>query len=185
MGKKRGGRKKKGGAAPGGGGFLDVATATAEECKARGNELFMAKDHPGAIEMYTLAIEKLEDGVDRVPYYSNRSGAYAATWMVTGSAESAARALADAELCVAQSPDWAKGYFRLGTALKNLARNIDALAAFQRGLESDAANVDLLAAIEAMPKLKVDAMSAAETKAGELEENPEDDKFTRLESWLV
>lgn len=80
--------------------------AKANEYKTLGNKEFQANNYEAAIEHFTKAIELNPN--DHL-FYSNRSACYA-------SIEEYERALEDADICVSQKPDWAKGYTRKGLA---------------------------------------------------------------------
>lgn len=102
--------------------------------KDEGNKLVAAKKLEQAIDCYSKAIEL--DPKNHV-LYSNRSGAH----LENGNATAA---IADAKLCVSLEPTWAKGYYRLGSALEAVKEWNDAELAYSRGLELDATNRDLL-----------------------------------------
>mmetsp|Transcript_21462 Transcript_21462/g.53555 ORF Transcript_21462/g.53555 Transcript_21462/m.53555 type:complete len:470 (+) Transcript_21462:22-1431(+) len=102
----------------------------AEEWKARGNAAFKEGRYQAAVEHFTSAIGC--DATNAV-LFSNRSGAHA-------SLGAYAEALADAEKAISLRPDWSKGYSRKGAALYGLGRYLDALHAYDRGLEVEPGN---------------------------------------------
>eukprot|EP00667_Euglena_gracilis_P012183 EG_transcript_12490 len=96
----------------------------AAEAKLRGNEAFKAGDYKTAIRLYTMAIKFVP--TDAV-FHSNR----AACHLALGQPH---RALADATEAARLQPSWPKAHHRLGTALHQLGRYHEAVAAFQAGL---------------------------------------------------
>ena len=78
-----------------------------------------------AIKMYSQALTG--DEKDHT-LYSNRSAAYLALGLLDA-------ALLDAQKAVSLQPEWAKGYYRLGSALESMNEMESALAAFQKGWE--------------------------------------------------
>ncbi|KAK9866194.1 hypothetical protein WJX84_009663 [Apatococcus fuscideae] len=90
--------------------------------KDQGNEEFKLGNWLKAAAIYTKAIK--QDPGNAV-VYSNRCASFLKLSKV-------AKALADADQCIALKPDWEKGYFRRGLALEALERPEEALAAFQR-----------------------------------------------------
>eukprot|EP00753_Platysulcus_tardus_P017815 PLAT6552.1.p2 GENE.PLAT6552.1~~PLAT6552.1.p2 ORF type:complete len:605 (+),score=328.82 PLAT6552.1:124-1938(+) len=165
-GKKRGGKKKKAAAAAA---AATVADGSAEFFKLQGNAAFGKGDFEEAIRQYTQSIE-LEDS------HATRSNR-AAVYMETGAYE---EALADAERCVEMAPDWPKGHFRKGNALKALLRMKEALDAFNAGVEIAPENTDLLVAVSDLSrrfKMKDGIISETEEVAW--------DKFDTLEKWLL
>ncbi|KAK9822558.1 hypothetical protein WJX74_004606 [Apatococcus lobatus] len=93
----------------------------AASLKDQGNEEFKQGSWLKAAATYTKAIK--EDPENAV-LYSNRCASFLKLSKV-------AKALADAEQCVALRPEWEKGYFRRGLALEALDRPEEALATFQ------------------------------------------------------
>jgi len=91
------------------------------------------KDFAGAVAQYTAAIAAAPRAdAERHTLHSNRSAAH----LQAGSAEAA---IADAGRCVEIAPEWPKGHFRRGCALRQAGRLREAAAAFRRGwgLEPD------------------------------------------------
>ncbi|KAG6583161.1 Stress-induced-phosphoprotein 1 [Phytophthora cinnamomi] len=115
---------------------------TAAEWKAKGNAALSAGDAQQAVDCYSKAIAL--DPSDHV-FYSNRSAAYL-------SLDDAARALADAELCIQAKADWPKGHSRKGAALHALRRYDEAAAAYGAGLQLDARNAACLSGLEEVKK---------------------------------
>lgn len=64
------------------------------------------------------------------------------------SAGNGAKALEDAEACIAANPSWAKGFSRKGAALHKLQRLTEAVAAYEEGLKIDPANAALKSGLE-------------------------------------
>ncbi|WZY74317.1 hypothetical protein YC2023_006557 [Brassica napus] len=100
------------------------AKAKAAEAKARGQDAFHRKDYQMAIDAYTQAIDF--DPTDHT-LLSNRS----ICWLRLGQAE---HALSDAKACRELKPDWPKGCFREGAALRLLQRFDEAANAFYEGV---------------------------------------------------
>ncbi|CAH2055095.1 unnamed protein product [Thlaspi arvense] len=100
------------------------AKEKAAEAKARGQDAFHRKDFQMAIDAYTQAIDF--DPTDHT-LFSNRS----LCWLRLGQAE---HALSDAKACRELKPDWPKGCFREGAALRLLQRFDEAANAFYEGV---------------------------------------------------
>lgn len=94
--------------------------------KKQGNDHYQAGEYAKALDAYSRSIEL---NPQEHTTYSNRSAAY----LKLGN--SAAEALADAVRCVELAPTWAKGYSRQASALQELKRWDEAVAACQRGLK--------------------------------------------------
>ena len=95
-----------------------------EEKKEEGNTALAAGDLPGAIALYTQAIQ--HDHSNHV-YWSNRSAALLKQGDVKG-------AISDGEMCVEINPGWGKGYARLGTALFQNGEKREAERVYKEGL---------------------------------------------------
>ena len=95
-----------------------------EEKKEEGNAALAAGDLPGAIALYTQAIQ--HDHSNHV-YWSNRSAALLKQGNVKG-------AISDAEMCVEMNPGWGKGYARLGTAQFQNGEAREAEKTYKEGL---------------------------------------------------
>ncbi|KAA0155730.1 hypothetical protein FNF27_05687 [Cafeteria roenbergensis] len=117
---------------------MAASNAEAEAFKAQGNAALSAQKFDEAADLYTKAIEL--DPSNHV-YFSNRSAAYL-------SAGNGAKALEDAEACIAANPTWAKGFSRKGAALHKLQRLPEAVAAFEQGLTIDPSNAALKSGLE-------------------------------------
>ena len=131
----------------------------ADGLKDRGNDAMNNNDIEGAIELYTqvclskafiimcynsailfylillylilscdfsFPFQAIDIDPDNHIYYSNRSAAYMKMNYIS-------KALWDAEKCVSLSPQWAKGYNRLGVAQQALGRFDAAVSTFKRG----------------------------------------------------
>ena len=95
---------------------------TADQWKVAGNEHMAAGRLEKAVDAYDRALGHCDNpSVDpklRGAVLSNRSGAQ----LLLGNADAAA---ADARLCVAERPDWAKAHWRLAVALLSTAKSTD------------------------------------------------------------
>ena len=94
---------------------------TAEQWKAAGNQHMAAGRLAKAVDAYGQALDRCGSSPDptlRSALLSNRSGAH----LLLGNADAAA---ADARLCVAARPDWAKAHWRLAVALLSTAERTD------------------------------------------------------------
>lgn len=103
---------------------------SAEEFKQQGNRLFLQKQYPEAIDMFTQAINL--DSNNHI-LYSNRSACYA-------SLKDYKKALEDGEKTVSLQPNWAKGYGRKAAALFGLGRLPEAEKAYETGLTHEPTN---------------------------------------------
>ncbi|KAH0766507.1 hypothetical protein KY285_002378 [Solanum tuberosum] len=112
------------------------AKKRAADAKARGDEAFKRNDFATAIDAYTQAIDF--DPTDGT-LFSNRS----LCWLRLGQAE---RALSDARACRELRPDWAKGCYREGAALRLLQRFEEAANAFYEGVQINPINMELVTA---------------------------------------
>lgn len=99
--------------------------ATAEACKAAGNEHFKAGRYDEAAAHYTEAI-----GHDptNAALFSNRAAAHTKMELYD-------RAVRDADMAVALNPMWGKGWWRKGTAQLEAGSYAAALATFTAGLD--------------------------------------------------
>lgn len=88
-------------------------------------------------------------------------------------------ALADGEKCSELAPDWAKGFYRQGVALKGLGRIADAKAAFQRAKALDPTDAAITTAVAEIAKMKV-----TDVMVDEADDGGDKDKFDLLEEWL-
>jgi len=111
-----------------------------------------------AIECFTKAI--LLDASNHI-LYSNRSGAY----LAQGNAEDA---VSDARECVKLSPQWAKGYSRLGAALVAQSNFTEGVKAYSQGVQLDPTNTQMLSAM-------VQAQQAAANKSGQAKKDVDED----------
>lgn len=101
----------------------------ASRLKEEGNLHFKSADYLGAIEKYTLAIEK--DPKNKL-LYSNRSACYAKLGQTEES-------IADAQKSIELDPFYAKGYYRLGTFYSTIDPE-KSLACFEKALECEPSN---------------------------------------------
>lgn len=94
---------------------------TADQWKVAGNDHMAAGRLVDAIAAYDQAIDRCVNESDRTlrgVLLSNRSGAH----LLLGNT---VEAVADAQLCVAERPDWAKAHWRLAVALLSMAKDTD------------------------------------------------------------
>eukprot|EP00397_Hematodinium_sp_SG-2012_P007918 GEMP01007969.1.p1 GENE.GEMP01007969.1~~GEMP01007969.1.p1 ORF type:complete len:739 (+),score=189.29 GEMP01007969.1:68-2284(+) len=122
----------------------------AAEAKTLGNDAFAAKDFLAAYGHFTTAIS--HDASDPV-FYSNRSAAAVHLQKYD-------EAIKDAEKCIDLSPDWAKGYSRLGSALVGNGEISRAIETFEKGLQIDPTNTAMQQSMAEAQKLQ-----APKTKA--------------------
>jgi len=109
---------------------------SAVDLRNEGNKLFKRDEVKAAIQMYTEAFQ-LSDKDHMIT--SNRSHAYHRIGNYTA-------ALQDAEKTIELRPDWGKGYFRKGMALKALGKPDQALTAFFECLLFEETNASQLKA---------------------------------------
>lgn len=110
-------------------GWEEVVT----EARRSGAQCMKDKDFAGAVLQYTAAIAAApRSDAERHTLHSNRSAAH----LQSGSLEAA---IADAGRCVEIAPEWPKGHYRQGSALRQAGFLREAAAAFRRGwcLEPD------------------------------------------------
>ena len=100
--------------------------------KEQGNAAFNAGDYTRAVELFTDAIDiSPKDHI----LYSNRSGAYASLKLFE-------KARIDAAKCTQISPNWAKGWVRLGVACLGLGNDLKlAREAYAKALTLDPQNL--------------------------------------------
>ncbi|KAJ2745531.1 Small glutamine-rich tetratricopeptide repeat-containing protein 2 [Coemansia sp. BCRC 34301] len=110
----------------------------AEELKAKGNALVVAKDYKGAIDSYTGAIALVDDNA---VYFGNRAAAYSQN----GDYQ---EAVDDAKKALGIDPGYTKGYSRLGLAYFGMGEFSEAVAAYEKGLEQDPTNKAMRSALE-------------------------------------
>jgi len=115
----------------------------AAEAKTLGNDAFTAKDYLAAYGHFTTAIS--HDAKDPV-FYSNRSASAVHL-------EKYDQAVQDAEKCVELSPEWAKGYSRLGTALMSKGDISHAIEILEKGLKLDPTNTAMQQSLSEAQKL--------------------------------
>eukprot|EP00188_Purpureofilum_apyrenoidigerum_P005020 Plantae.Rhodophyta-Purpureofilum_apyrenoidigerum.ctg6154.p1 GENE.Plantae.Rhodophyta-Purpureofilum_apyrenoidigerum.ctg6154~~Plantae.Rhodophyta-Purpureofilum_apyrenoidigerum.ctg6154.p1 ORF type:complete len:375 (-),score=62.56 Plantae.Rhodophyta-Purpureofilum_apyrenoidigerum.ctg6154:132-1256(-) len=96
-----------------------------DDLKRKGNDAFAAGRHDAAVGLYTSAIEL--DPTNCV-LFSNRAAAYTKL-------EEYGKAKLDADMCIDLKPEWAKGYWRKGTAEMESQEYNNAIKTFERGLE--------------------------------------------------
>eukprot|EP00429_Kryptoperidinium_foliaceum_P020574 CAMPEP_0176049438 /NCGR_PEP_ID=MMETSP0120_2-20121206/24566_1 /TAXON_ID=160619 /ORGANISM="Kryptoperidinium foliaceum, Strain CCMP 1326" /LENGTH=771 /DNA_ID=CAMNT_0017382865 /DNA_START=101 /DNA_END=2416 /DNA_ORIENTATION=+ len=143
----------------------------AQEHKTKGNEAFSAGNWLEAIEAFTQAIR--EDPSDHV-FFSNRS---AANLKLLRTAD----AVEDAQQCVRLSPEWAKGYSRLGAALWADRQLKEAIEAFDSGLKIEPDNEAMKTSREEVQKELDTAPPASEGGKSDAEEAPQATKLEERE----
>lgn len=113
---------------------------SADEQKALGNKYFEDGEFRKAVRMYSKAIDQ---DPSNAALYSNRSAAYLQAAKQMG-IDTRMMALRDADKVIELRPSWFKGFSRRGDALFKLDRPSEAAEAYQRGLELDEGNVNLM-----------------------------------------
>lgn len=125
----------------------------ADELKAEGNRLILAKDYAGAIDAYTKAIDLAKDNA---LYYGNRAAAFSQN----GEHQ---KAVDDAKHAVEIDPSYSKGYSRMGLAYFGLEKYQDAVDAYEKGLALDPENKMMKSALETA-RSKVDAAPVSDNE---------------------
>jgi hypothetical protein len=107
--------------------------ASAVEAKNAGNVHLKAGRYGDAVAEYTRAIDL---DPENAVYYSNRCAAY----LKQNKSGDLKRALEDAEECIRNKRDWAKGYARKGTVLSYMGKRKESVEAFEQALEIEPNN---------------------------------------------
>lgn len=116
---------------------------SAVDLKNEGNKAFQAGDFPGAVELYSQAIE-LSD--DQPLFYTNRAQAYIKT-------EAYGYAVADASTAIELNPKLVKAYFRRGLARTAILRPKEAINDFKECVKLDPNNQDARLKLEECKKI--------------------------------
>lgn len=116
-----------------------------------------------------------EPDAEKAKLYSNRCAA-----LLAQNSDSFPAALSDAEACVALDPSWAKGYFRKGSALKQLDRLEEAREVFLQGQALQPDNADIEKALKEVEELLLRREIERDTA-----DSPDKDKFDALIDWLL
>ena len=98
-----------------------------------GNDAIAVQDYNAAVRLYTEAIELCPDGVNTHIYYSNRAAAHCYL-------TSYELAIEDCDQCIALSPNYVKGYTRLGQAYSGMKDYDNAIEAFKKCVELEPKN---------------------------------------------
>jgi len=114
------------------GGMVDFA---AQKSKDLGNIAFQKKEYEQALEYYAGAL--VGDAPEKHKIYSNRSACLFQLGKYTD-------ALMEATKAIKENRAWSKGYFRAGRAALEMEYYEEALEMFERGLEKEPGNKDLL-----------------------------------------
>ncbi|GJP47419.1 hypothetical protein CLOM_g6607 [Closterium sp. NIES-68] len=140
-----------GAAAPPGSALSGSVAAAVAEAKARGDAAFRSQQFQQAVDSYTQALDlypkadlpqiPADDRVMKGTLMANRS----ICWLRLGQAP---LALADGQMARSLRPDWAKAYFREGSAYRAMERYEDAANVFFEGVQVDPNNMDLTAAFQ-------------------------------------
>ncbi|MES1908603.1 MAG: hypothetical protein MHM6MM_001506 [Cercozoa sp. M6MM] len=112
--------------------YLDPAKA--EEHKKQGNKLMLDGKYPAAIEQYSEAIKR---DPKNHKLYTNRAAAYSKV-MDWG------KAMDDCDEAIKLEPTWVKAYIRKGRILHFLNMLIDAVECYDKGLQVEPQNRELL-----------------------------------------
>eukprot|EP00250_Pteridium_aquilinum_P019818 c24586_g1_i1 orf=552-1943(-) len=104
------------------------------QAKARGDEEYKNKNYMQAVDAYTQAL-------DFDPYNANILSNRSLCWMRMGQPE---HALADAKLVRQLCPDWSKGCYREGSALRLLQKYEEAASVFYEGVTLDPNSKELV-----------------------------------------
>ncbi|GBO98645.1 hypothetical protein EVAR_179_1 [Eumeta japonica] len=112
------------------------------QLKEKGNAALAAEKYEEAIKYYTNAIAL--DPKNHV-LYSNRSAAHAKNLSYQD-------ALEDANTTISLNPTWSKGYSRKGSALAFLGRHQEAIEAYEKGLELEPGNQQLVSGLAEVKK---------------------------------
>lgn len=141
----------------------EEASKKAEEFKAAGNKLMVAKDYEGAIAEYTKAIEA---SPKTAVYYSNRAAAYS-------SSSKHNLAIKDAKKAIELDPKYSRAYSRLGLASYALGDLQASLDAYEKGLELEGDNAAMKRGYETVKKKMTEekSSSSVETTASSNEDS--------------
>jgi len=113
----------------------DMVAHASRKSKDLGNLAFSKKEYEQALEFYAGAL--LGDAPDKHVLYSNRSACQFQLGKYT-------EALVEATHAIRAKRDWSKGYFRAGRAAMEMEFYEEALEMFEKGLEKEPSNKDLV-----------------------------------------
>lgn len=113
----------------------EMISFAAQKSKDLGNLAFKNKEYEQALEYYAGAL--LGDAPEKHKIYSNRSACLFQLGKYT-------EALVEATKAIKANRSWSKGYFRAGRAALEMEYYEEALEMFQRGLDKEPSNKDLV-----------------------------------------
>lgn len=113
----------------------EMITVAALKSKELGNAAFARKEYDQALEYYSGAL--LGDAAEKEKIFSNRSACLFQLGKYTD-------ALVEATKAIKEKRTWSKGYFRAGRAAMEMEYYDEALEMFEKGLEREPSNKDLV-----------------------------------------
>mmetsp|Transcript_136991 Transcript_136991/g.355848 ORF Transcript_136991/g.355848 Transcript_136991/m.355848 type:complete len:1062 (-) Transcript_136991:29-3214(-) len=113
----------------------EMLAFASQKSKDLGNMAFQKREYEQALEYYSGAL--LGDAPEKYKIYSNRSACFFALGKYT-------EALVEATKAIKDNRAWSKGYFRAGRAALEMEYYQEALDMFQKGLDKEPSNKDLI-----------------------------------------
>jgi len=113
----------------------EMIAFAARKSKELGNDAFAKKEYDAALEYYAGAL--VGDCPEKHKVFSNRSACFFQLGKYTD-------ALVEATKAIKENRAWSKGYFRAGRAAMEMEYYEEALEMFEKGLEREPANKDLV-----------------------------------------
>lgn len=113
----------------------EMVSFASRKAKDLGNLAFQKKEYEQALEYYAGAL--LGDVPEKYKIYSNRSACQFQLGRYT-------EALVEATKAIKENRSWSKGYFRAGRAALEMEYYQEALEMFEKGLEKEPSNKDLV-----------------------------------------
>lgn len=113
----------------------EMLAFASQKSKDMGNAAFAKKEYAQALEYYAGAL--MGDAPEKHKIYSNRSACLFQLGKYT-------EALVEATKAIKDNRSWSKGYFRAGRAAMEMEYYEEALEMFEKGLEKEPSNKDLV-----------------------------------------